>query len=55
MLDNIDSKTVHRNEEGDRWRKKKKTLSEVKYQKHKEESAEFSRDKSRAKRSPSFT
>ena len=30
MLDEIESKTVHKAEEGDRYRKKKKTLSEVK-------------------------
>ena len=30
MLDEIESKNVHRDEEGDRWRKKCKTLSGVK-------------------------
>ena len=30
MLDEIESKTVHKEEEGDRYRKKSKTLSEVK-------------------------
>ena len=30
MLDEIESKTVHKGKEGDRYRKKSKTLSEVK-------------------------
>ena len=30
MLDEIESKTVHRDEEGDQYTKKSKTLSEVK-------------------------
>ena len=30
MLDEIESKTVHKDEEGDQYRKRSKTLSEVK-------------------------
>ena len=50
MLDELESKTVHKAEEGDRG-KRSKMMSEVKPV----ENIKFSRDKSRAKGSPSFT
>ena len=56
MPDEIESKTVHKDEEGDRERKKKWDTEWSKAsRKHTNESAELSRDKSRAKRSPSLT
>ena len=53
MLDEIESKLC---EEGNRWWKRSKTLSEVKpVENISKESAEFSRDKSLEKGSPFFT
>ena len=52
MLDEIASKIVDKDKEGD-WERKKKSDTEWSKasQKHKEESAEFSRDKSCSKKS----
>ena len=56
MLDYTESKLVHKDKEGD-WSMKKKQDTEWSEpsQKYKWESAEFSRDTSSAKGSPSFT
>ena len=48
MLDKIESKTVHKDKEGDQYRKKSKTLSEVKPFKNISKNLHC-RDKSRAK------
>ena len=48
MLDKIESKTVHKDKEGDQYRKKSKTLNEVKPFKNISKNLHC-RDKSRAK------
>ena len=51
----MESKTVHKNEEGNQQRKKKSETERGKAsRKDKQESAESSRDKSRVKGSPFF-
>ena len=56
MLDETESKTMHKDKEGDQYRKKKSDTERSKATwKHKYESAEFSIDKFCAKGSPSLT
>ena len=54
MLNEIKSKIVHKDKEGNRYRKKK-TMSEVKPAKNMSKNLQFSGDKFHAKGNPSFT
>ena len=55
MLDEIESKTMHKDKKVVNRRKRSKTLSEVQSVEKISKNLQFSRDKSHAKGSPSFT